>query len=375
MVYFCISPRDVQPLDFRVSIAIGNSSKLKFINCRWLSDVPITNCLFGVLASSCRKLTRLNVSIRSIASDERIEDFGLRVGEKGHPHVRYFDLPMYARYSLGLNDKCSIAIRLKPPSDEGIISGLHFIARWTAKLATLEIDREQSNAGEDLLAQGPDVTNLEDPHDHLTAAHGSFFQIHELRLSAVGKVSKKFMPLFNPKALRSLHIARCEHLGHIFRPLISQATNLVECNFHFLTESSPKDRAVSYWHAHVQDMRHAFDFLRRGTFKLESLYIAADDPIFDEDRVPRELSLLGTDLFFAIQSQCPSLIRLFVLNQYFDFTYEELEEIGRLSSDLTQLGICCRVGGVTEEEDVDNEGLGVSIVHAPLFVQLFHDSE
>jgi hypothetical protein len=230
-------------------------------------------------------------------SDERIEDFILRAMDEGHPLIRYSELP---KSSLRLDDKCSVSIRLKPPSDEGIICGLNFIARWTTKLATLEIDREQSNAGEDLLAQGPDVTNPEDPRDRLTAAHRDFLQLHELRLSSVGKVSKTFMPLFNPKTLRSLHIARCEHLSHIFRPLISQATNLVECNFHFLTESSPKDRAVSYWQAHVQDIRHAFDFLRRGTFKLNSLYIAADDPIYDGDRVPRELSLLGTNLFFAI---------------------------------------------------------------------------
>jgi hypothetical protein len=162
-----------------------------------------------------------------------------------------------------------------------------------------------------------------------------------------------------PASIESLEIKDCQSLDAVYFPIIAGQNRLRKFKISFPPPDEAKERAYRYWRHYVFQKQLTLDFLRCDTIELDELDIRGDfgDPALS----PVEFSGLSTDLFFAVEAQAKSLVRLMVVNHNIDFSLAEIGTILAKAENLTQLGLTCRA--FTYQDHFGHwipQGLGVS---------------
>lgn len=162
-----------------------------------------------------------------------------------------------------------------------------------------------------------------------------------------------------PASIESLEIKDCQSLDGVYLPILTGLNRLRKFKISFPPPGEAKERAYRYWRHYVFQKQITLDFLRCDTIELDELDIRGD---FGEPTLtPVEFSSLSTDLFFAVEAQAESLVRLQVVNNNIDFTLAEIGSILVQAKKLTQLGLTCRAFAYQDRiGHWIEQGLGVS---------------
>lgn len=174
-----------------------------------------------------------------------------------------------------------------------------------------------------------------------------------------------------PASIESLEIKDCQSLEAVYFPIIAGQNRLRKFKISFPPPDEAKERAYRYWRHYVFQKQLTLDFLRCDTIELDELDIRGDfgDPALN----PVEFSGLSTDLFFAVEAQAKSLVRLMVVNHNIDFSLAEIGSILAKAENLTQLGLTCRA--FTYQDQFGHwipQGLGVSSPSHSLSIYTYH---
>lgn len=163
-----------------------------------------------------------------------------------------------------------------------------------------------------------------------------------------------------PASIESLEIKYGQSLNGIYFPIVAGHNHLRKFKVSFSPPDEAKKRAYRYWQHYMLQKRLTFDFLRCDTIILDELDIRGD---FGEPTLnPVEFSGLSTDLYFAVQAQAKSLVKLQVVNNDIDFSLAEIGSIIVKAENLTQLGVTCRAFKHQDRHgNWIEQGLGVSL--------------
>lgn len=188
------------------------------------------------------------------------------------------------------------------------------------------------------------------------------FQFGVTHLSLIGTdatIHNHLMRAIIPASIESLEIKDGQSIHSVYFPIVAGPNRLRKFKISFPPPDEAKERAYRYWQHYVLQKRLTLDFLRSGAIQLDELDIRGD---FGEPTLnPVEFSGLSTDLFFAIEAQAKSLVRLQVVNNNIDFTLAEIGSITIQAQNLTQLGVTCRAFRYQDRHgNWIEQGLGVS---------------
>ncbi|KFY42633.1 hypothetical protein V494_02331 [Pseudogymnoascus sp. VKM F-4513 (FW-928)] len=231
--------------------------------------------------------------------------------------------------------QCHIILNLMLRMDREVASVFDTIGKYTRHVQSLLLDRSKSHAFLDDNKKTEHVMHFE-----LIWSHRPFGVTELCLVGTDATMHDLLMRAIIPESIESLDITDGQSLGYVYFPIIAGQNRLRKFEIAFPPPGKAKERAYSYWQHYMLQKRLTFDFLRCDTIQLDELEIRGD---FGEPTLnPVEFSGLSTDLFFAIEAQAKSLVRLYVINENIDFSLPEIATIITKAENLTQLGITCR---------------------------------
>ncbi|KFZ14483.1 hypothetical protein V502_06081 [Pseudogymnoascus sp. VKM F-4520 (FW-2644)] len=234
-----------------------------------------------------------------------------------------------------LPTQCHIRLKLAIKMDYEVPTIVHTIGQYTRHVQSLVIDRSKSHSflKENRKTESGEVYELA----------WNYLRIGVTHLSLIGTDASMHNYLMNaiiPASIESLEIKDGQSLDSVYFGIVAGQNRLRKFKVSFPPPDEAKERAYKYWRHYVFQKRLTLDFLRSGAIRLDELDIRGD---FGEPTLnPVEFSGLSTDLFFAIEAQAGSLVRLQVVNNNIDFTLAEIGSIIIQAKNLTQLGVTCR---------------------------------
>ncbi|OBT74125.1 hypothetical protein VF21_07131 [Pseudogymnoascus sp. 05NY08] len=320
---------------------------------QWQSDARIVTPFLSAISHYCKKLKVLELLFHNVFDDNEymIDAWNKFYRSKttgrlyqsqqilNEPVERYISEYIARepndRTPEELPTQCHIKLRLIVKMDLDAKPILETVGQYTRHVQSLHIDRSKSHV----------FMNMNQKREHGTPYERSWFHLpygvsHLSLISTDATMHNCIMGAIIPASIVSLEIKDCQSLDLVYFPLIAGHNRLRKFKISFPPADEAKERAYSYWQHYVFQKQLTLDFLRCDTIELDELDIRGD---FGEPTLnPVEFSGLSTNLFFAVEAQAKSLVKLQVDNYNIDFTLAEIGSIIVKAVNLTQLGITCR---------------------------------
>ncbi|KFY75084.1 hypothetical protein V499_04937 [Pseudogymnoascus sp. VKM F-103] len=320
---------------------------------KWQSNARIVEPFLNAISHYCKKLKVLDLELHNGFDDNsymlnawnrfytskttgRLYQSHQILEEEPTKHIcEYIARDPKDRAPEELPTQCHINLKLIIKMERDVQSIIETVGKFTRHVQSLYIDRYKSHVFLDDNRKREHGRPYEKSWFHLP------FGVTSLTLIATdATIHNCVMGAIIPASIESLEIKDCQSLDGVYLPILTGLNRLRKFKISFPRLDEAKERAYRYWRHYVFQKQITLDFLRCDTIELDELDIRGD---FGEPTLnPVEFSGLSTDLFFAVEAQAESLVRLRVVNNNIDFTLAEIGSILVQAKNLTQLGLTCR---------------------------------